>query len=97
MAGDRRRLIRIWLVGLVCLVAGIIATAVFATHAPPADRVAAFDEAGFVLVWYASGLFLLAIDLRQHDAFGNWTAIGWTIWLLGAICCCGSVLRLAPE
>jgi hypothetical protein len=97
MAGDRRRLVRIWLVGIVCLVAGVTATAVFVAHAPPSDRVGAAEEVIFVVVWYAAGLLLLAVDLRRVDPFGNWTALGWTIWLIGVLCCCGSVVRLAPE
>ena len=97
MASKHRPPLRLWLVGLVCLAAGATATGVFIAYASPSDRAGAAIEAGFVFIWYAIGLLLLVVDLPRSRPVGRWTVMGWTVWIIGILCCCGSVGLLTPE
>jgi hypothetical protein len=81
--------VRVWLVGVVCIVCGLASRLVFAVWARPGSRVAAFEQAFFQAAWLGAGLLCLALPLiRRSDAPDRSSrdeVVGCLLWVLGAL------------
>ena len=94
---SRRRLVRLWLIGLVCLAAGLMAHVVFDRYTSASSKVDSVTQAGIVFCWYALGLLLIALDLRRPSESGLWKLAGWIAWIFAALAGCCSAGWFMPS
>jgi hypothetical protein len=81
--------VRLWLVGVVCIVAGLAGRLVFEVWARPGSRVEGFEQACFQAAWFGIGLLCLAVPLvRQSyapEGPNRGEVVGCLLWVLGAL------------
>jgi hypothetical protein len=92
--------IRPWVMGLFCLISGLVSHIVLAVYATPGSKVEAVEQSCIQLFWFGLGLSLTLVDLCrvacQKDCKVGWLWIGVFFWVMALIGACAGMIRTMP-
>ena len=80
--------VRIWLIGVACIAAGVISREVLVRYAQPGSRAEAYNQALILAFWFSLGLVLLAVPLVRNAYTpgdpGRGELVGCLLWVVAA-------------
>jgi len=82
--------VRLWLMALVCVAAGITTRIVLTTLAPPDSRYSAWQQCELEVIWYAAALLLFLAHLWRLGTSGlpegeRPGCVGAVLWVAVAV------------